>query len=275
MKLLTQLTLCLVIGFSLQAKAALVARDLDGNFANGHEAVYDTVLDITWLANANLALSNTFGVSGINSDGLMFWNTANNWISAMNTSNNGSGYMDVDTWRMPKVDPLNGEGFTSGSSFYSGGSDVSYQLSAPIDALYNPYGQSPGATSSELAYHYYNNFEAIGAYYGEGNTLIGHISSDISGLNNALDPNENKALFTNIPTSYIFWTGTESTSNSLTAFAFSIDGGLQGYGLKDSGYFVWAVADGDIGVAAVPIPAGIWLFGSALMSLISYRYLRC
>ena len=40
-------------------------------------ACYDDVLDITWLADADLAASNTFGVSGIDSFGLMSWDTAN------------------------------------------------------------------------------------------------------------------------------------------------------------------------------------------------------
>ncbi|MGB5326134.1 MAG: hypothetical protein WBN40_12015, partial [Pseudomonadales bacterium] len=40
--------------FSLSAQAALTAVDLDGDLSNGHEGVYDDVLDITWLANARL-----------------------------------------------------------------------------------------------------------------------------------------------------------------------------------------------------------------------------
>lgn len=35
-------------------ETTLQPRDLDGNAANGPEAFYDTVLDITWLRDANV-----------------------------------------------------------------------------------------------------------------------------------------------------------------------------------------------------------------------------
>jgi hypothetical protein len=38
--------------------------------------VYDATLNITWLKDANLALTNHFGVSGIRPDGSMDWDTA-------------------------------------------------------------------------------------------------------------------------------------------------------------------------------------------------------
>ena len=56
------IALCTV---SAAANAALLGRDLNGS-PGSFEAYYDTTLDITWLANANLALTTTFGVSGIN-----------------------------------------------------------------------------------------------------------------------------------------------------------------------------------------------------------------
>lgn len=75
------------------ANAALLSR-------LGGQAVYDTDLDITWLANANLAKSNTFGVAGIDVDGSMDWHTANVFIAAMN-ADGGSGYLGFDDWRLP------------------------------------------------------------------------------------------------------------------------------------------------------------------------------
>jgi hypothetical protein len=41
----------------------------------GNGLIYDTALKITWLRDANLAASNTFGVSGISPTGLMSWTT--------------------------------------------------------------------------------------------------------------------------------------------------------------------------------------------------------
>ncbi len=43
----------------------------------GGQAYYDTVLDITWLAGANLAASNTFDVVIVNGGGNMTWDGIN------------------------------------------------------------------------------------------------------------------------------------------------------------------------------------------------------
>ena len=60
----------LAIGLSGAAQAALQGRDLNGSAAS-FEAYYDTVLDITWLADANYAQT-----SGYDADGRMTWSNA-------------------------------------------------------------------------------------------------------------------------------------------------------------------------------------------------------
>lgn len=92
--------LVLAVCLSGTAQAALQGRDLNGS-ADSFEAYYDTDLDITWLANADLANTylaggNTFGVEGIYG-GRMTWPTANKWIAAMNAAN----YLGFDNWRLP------------------------------------------------------------------------------------------------------------------------------------------------------------------------------
>jgi len=56
-------------------------------FDRGGWLIYDSGLNITWLQNTNLAASENFGVSNIDSDGGMRWSTAEEWIIAINTSN--------------------------------------------------------------------------------------------------------------------------------------------------------------------------------------------
>ena len=47
----------------------------------GGAAVYDATTNLSWVSNANLAATNTFGMGGsITSGGLMKWTTANSWI---------------------------------------------------------------------------------------------------------------------------------------------------------------------------------------------------
>lgn len=87
MKLLTS-TLCAGI-FSLgllpTANAALEVR-------LGGKAVYDTDLNITWLANANAAANSSF-------DGGMFWEDAMAWVALFDVGG-------ITGWRLPSTDPV-------------------------------------------------------------------------------------------------------------------------------------------------------------------------
>ena len=63
----------------------------------GGQAVYDTDLKHTWIADANLSVTMDFGVSGISSTGFMDWHTAMDWVTAMNSAN----YLGFSDWRLP------------------------------------------------------------------------------------------------------------------------------------------------------------------------------
>jgi hypothetical protein len=79
------------------AQAALVPYT-----ANGVDLVYDaqpgasSTQGLTWTANANLAATETFGVTGINANGTMSWAKALEWIAAMNAAN----YAGANDWRL-------------------------------------------------------------------------------------------------------------------------------------------------------------------------------
>jgi hypothetical protein len=67
-----------------------------------NDLVFDRILGITWQKNANLAATETFGISDISSDGTMSWDTAQRWIAAMNALN----YLGYNDWRLPSfIDP--------------------------------------------------------------------------------------------------------------------------------------------------------------------------
>src|SRR6185295_2734948 len=61
------------------------------------QTVYDPVANVTWLANANLAATMKFNVSGIVSDGAMSHTTAEAFIKAMN-SYDRKGYLGQKGW---------------------------------------------------------------------------------------------------------------------------------------------------------------------------------
>jgi hypothetical protein len=71
----------------------------------GGQTVYDPVSNVTWLANANLAAKQTFGVAGISSDGTMDHSTAVLWIDAMNKTDHGHGYLGHKEWDLPETGP--------------------------------------------------------------------------------------------------------------------------------------------------------------------------
>lgn len=71
------------------------------------QAYYDDVLNITWLADANLALTRDFGVPGIcteldcpTSPGAMTWDVGEAYIAAMNAAY----HLGLANWRLPDGD---------------------------------------------------------------------------------------------------------------------------------------------------------------------------
>src|SRR3989344_5817518 len=91
------LALCVTLTASGAAQAALVDR--------GGGLIYDDVLNITWLQDANLSLTQRFGIPskgpadssfqfGVAADGSMNFNTASNWIGAMNAET----YLGYSDW---------------------------------------------------------------------------------------------------------------------------------------------------------------------------------
>jgi hypothetical protein len=86
------------------AQAALQARDLDNNTFT--DAYYDTVLNITWLADAN-------------ANGPMTWNVADTWANALGVG----GYND---WRLPATLPVNGIALNTSTFSNNGSTDIGY-----------------------------------------------------------------------------------------------------------------------------------------------------
>ena len=102
-------------------------------------------------------------------------------------------------------------------------------------------------TGSEMGHLFYNELSGTA-----GSSVLSSGDPDL-------------ALFTNVQ-SNIYWSGTEFVPGGSTAWGFAFNGGVQQAYTKGSGFFAWAVRPGD--VAAVPVPAAAWLFGSGLLGLL-------
>lgn len=181
--------------------ATLVPR-LDG------QAVYDIDRNITWLANANLAATNTFGVSGIGPGGYMTWFTAHNWIDAVNAAN----YLGFNDWRLPTVTDIG----SLGCDYAYVGTDCGFNVNT---------------STGELAHLYYDElgnkaqYDTSGAGPQTGWGLV------------------NTGPFINIQ-GYGYWSA-ESSTNSPWYFNFGY--GVQIPAAVDYVNFpVWPVRTGDV-----------------------------
>jgi len=225
--LITALILSLGLVAATTANAALVSR-------LGGLAYYDTVLDITWLQDANYAQT-----SGYNADGAMTWAAANAWAASLTVAGIGG-------WRLPDTNPVDGAAFDYNLSF-DGSTDYGYNISAP-GTIY------AGSTGSEMAYMSYNNLGNLG--YCDTAGACPQIGWGLG----------NTGPFSNVQFSY--WSATGYTPDTDDAWFFAFNGGYQSNIPKTTGTtYAWAVHSGDVGASTVPVPAAAWLFGSGLMGL--------
>ena len=104
-----------LLGLISSANAALVGLLPATPGGTDYQAVYDTDLDITWLADSNLPASQSFGITGISASGLMKWSTANTWLAALNIDG-GTGYLGFSDWRLPSTPDTSGIGYNLNGS---------------------------------------------------------------------------------------------------------------------------------------------------------------
>jgi hypothetical protein len=116
---------------------------------NGH-ILHDTALDIDWLADANLAKTNPFGLHqgvnphpkdpkfiNVNLDGSMNYNTAVAWVTAMNAQD----YLGHNDWRLPITTDTKANYYISG-----GGVGKAFRGSEMGELYYRELGGQAGST---------------------------------------------------------------------------------------------------------------------------------
>jgi len=105
----------------------------------GHGLIYDDVLDITWLQNANLGAGSSFDDGFNTSDGRMTWQSAVDWAD-------GLSFQGFDDWRLAT--------FNSASPTTS-----AFDCSSGTAA-------ACAASGNELGYMYYHNMGSSGVTTG-------------------------------------------------------------------------------------------------------------
>ena len=212
----------------------------------GGLALYDDDLDITWLSDANLIASNSFGLAydtelgdhpsttfietqnTISSSGRSTWGGAMHWIDAMNMSNGGVGYLGFNNWRLP--------------------------MTLIPDSSCDRFGL--GCTGSEMGHLY--NIELGGR--------AGLIASGGDGR-----------PFTNLNFTY-YWSGTEYAADPSRVwrvdFGFNAEGVQVALNKNPASFFAFAVRDGDVSSVPVPEPSLLGLTALGIVGIAGSRRRR-
>ncbi len=218
------------------AQAALVGRDINGIAVAGNAAnavfLYDDVLNVTWLRNAN-------------ANGLMDWSTANTWAANLVVG-------AFDDWRLPTLGPVNGSQFNYNFT-NDGSSDVGYAATG-----------AGWGTASEMGHLFYVTLGNKGRCTPNGS---GSPTSCV--LQPVPDPGSpgnylgNAGDFVNMVGTY--WSAIDDPG---AAWRFSMREGDQNRNAKTISLNALAVRDGDVlAPAAVPLPAAAWLMLSGIGAL--------
>jgi len=200
-------------------------------------AYYDTVLDITWAANANI-------------NGQMNWSTANAWAAGLTLGG-------VSGWRLPTVSPIDGSTFdTTWSNNATTDSGFAPTTTDGTDGGWRDVSNTP---VSEMGHMYYVTLGNLGYATPDDADPGSIVVQPGYGLTNT-------GPFSDVqPSGY--WSGMEFDSDFAWIFGFGL--GDQDTNDRSISFPAWAVRSGDV-PAVVPVPAAVWLFGSGLLGLVGF-----
>ena len=180
-----------------------------------YQAYYDEELDITWLANANVA-------------GEMTWEAANIWAEELDV--NG-----VKGWRLPVLSPVNGSSFNL--NFSNNGTTDNATAISSTDGLDGGWRDPQADSVSELGHLFYVTLGNTGGCRPNGSGSPASCDRPSSFGFTRTGP------FSHIQTSATYWSGTELSG--LESWGFENSEGRQIHTIK-TGRFAWAVHSGDV-----------------------------
>lgn len=223
----------------------------------GGGLVYDDVLDVTWLADANYART-----SGYDLDGLMTWSEATAWAEQLSYEYvvNGRNVANYEDWRLPSV---RDGGIANYLNAYSG-TDYGYNV--------RTVGEG-GIVYSEMAYMYYVNLE-FKAYYSVAGLLQSnhgiYENGTSGGERDGLGPN---GVILNLQSDG-YWSGTvyepykdTGAWGFYTGTGFNFSGYQYGK-LQSSPFYAWALRDGDVAAVPESTPVSMFLVGTIVVSIL-------
>lgn len=207
-------------------------------FGRGGGLIYDDILNVTWLQDANYAKT-----SGYDTDGLMTWDQAQAWADNLVYG----GYSD---WRLPFIT----DSGAPGCDYANSGTDCGFNVNTGTSELAYMYHVNLGLKS---LYTSTGNQRPDAGIFGNGTTSYGQ--SDVGLVNNLQN--------------YAYWSGSAYAPTPDYAWFFDTAGGIQDYFGKYHTLSAWAVRSGESATvsATVPVPCVAWLFGSGILTFLGLR----
>jgi len=212
-------------------------------YDRGNGMIYDDVLDITWLQDANYAYTSGYQLAN---EGRMTWDQSMTWAAQLE-------YGGFDDWMLPDL------------------SSAMENLTISFDGVSSDWGYNITDIDSPLSYMYYVNLGNTGLFNTDGSQN----APGTYGLNNVSFANggdvTDMVSFTNLFSWYYWYDEPYVKEGQIDKhWTFKFDSGVQGSPPVNPGLnvneYAWAVRAGDV-LAPVPVPAAVWLFGSGLLGL--------
>lgn len=216
---------------SMSAESALLYR--------GNGMAYDTVLDVTWLMDANYSKTSGYHVSGS-----MSWGQAMDWAAQLE-------YGGLSGWRLPRIDP-----------------------SDPTCSTGPGYGHYCRSELNEIGYMLYVNLGLRG--YKDQNGVFDPLWSGAQGAvmaNSFIDQSTGKSHSISNMMSFNYWSGQRHQQYSSFAWYNGISPVSQNAGVTYGNNYAWVVMDGDVAPFAVPA-TGVGILGALMLSFFGSRRLR-
>lgn len=223
--------------FALPSTAALYDR--------GNGLIYDDVLDITWMQDANFVKTSGYAAANINpdnsdqsffADGSIGWVAAKTWAAQLN-------YQGFSDWRLASA-KLPSEGGEQ-ETYDPNNGELAHMFFNNLGNQSDPRGGTNYCYTEQAPHYCLKN-----------TSFIDGTSGDTLSFNNLVDMSS-------------YWYGEQASAND--AFGFFMPGGFSVTDGKAANRYAWAVRDGDVAPSEVPAPAALWLFGSALVGLASAK----